>query len=128
MATGSGSSVDIRAWGTQPPLFITLLAREVEQSNRTLAGKRLGLSRTAVSLVLINRYPAATTAVEQRVLETLGRIQCTALGNAITAEQCQSHHQRKAPTHNPQAMQLWRACQHCANNPNCARRKERNHV
>lgn len=109
--------VDIRAWGEHPPLFITLLANEVEQSNRTLAGKRVGLSRTAISLVLVNRYPAATSGVERRVLEVLGRIPCMALDRDITVEQCQAHRQRQAPTHNPMAMQHWRACQRCPNNP-----------
>lgn len=119
----SQTTVDIRAWGEQPPLFITLLAKEVAQSNRTLAGKRVGLSRTAISLVLVNRYPASTNGVERRVLHVLGRIACAALGDEITAAQCQNNRDRRAPTHNPMAMQLWRACQQCPNNPACVQRK-----
>lgn len=113
--------IDLSGWGEQPPLFVTLLAREVEQSNRTRAGERIGMSRTAVTLVLQNRYPSPTTqGVERRVMDALGRIGCVALDQEITAEQCQNYRQRQAPTHNPMAMQHWRACQHCPNNPHCA--------
>lgn len=112
--------VDLSCWGEQPPLFVTLLAREVEQSNRTKAGERIGMSRSAVSLVLANKYPSPTTNnIERRVMDTLGRIECIALGDVLTVEQCQTYRERPAPTHNPPAMQHWRACQHCPSNPNC---------
>lgn len=122
------AQVDLSAWGEQPPLFVTLLAREVEQSNRTKAGERIGMSRTTVTLILQNRYPSPTTkGVERRVLKVLGRIPCAAIGGVVTVEQCQSYRERPAPTHNPMAMQHWRACQHCPNNPNCMT-QERRHV
>lgn len=113
--------IDLSGWGEQPPLFVTLLAREVEQTNRTRAGERIGMSRTAVTLVLQNRYPSPSTArVETRVLDALGRIECVAAGEAVTVEQCQTYRERPAPTHNPMAMRQWRDCQHCPINPNCA--------
>lgn len=115
------TQVDISAWGNEPPLFVRLLAAEVGASNRTRAAERVGISRTAVSLVLVNKYSSPSTAgVERRVLDSLGRIECVAVGETLTIEQCQSYRQRPAPTHNPQAMQHWRACQHCPMNPNCA--------
>lgn len=120
------AQVDLSAWGEQPPLFVTLLAREVEQSNRTKAGARIGMSRTAVTLVLQNRYPSPSTArIERRVLDALGRIECVAIGEIVTAEQCQTYRERKAPTHNPMAMQHWRACQHCPSNPSCNAQEQR---
>lgn len=115
------SQVDISAWGNKPPLFVRLLAAEVGASNRTRAAERVGISRTAVSLVLVNKYSSPSTAgVERRVLNSLGRIECVAADETLTIEQCQSYREKPAPTHNPQAMQHWRACQHCPNNPNCA--------
>ena len=97
-----------------------LLAAEVAASNKTKASQRIGMSRTAVSLILVNRYASPSTAgVERRVMETLGRIECVALGTDINTDQCQSYREKPAPTHNPQAMQHWRACQHCPINPNC---------
>ncbi|MBH2032419.1 MAG: hypothetical protein I8H73_06175 [Pseudomonadales bacterium] len=110
----------IQAWGEEPPLFVRLLGAEAARSTMAAAGKRIGMSRTAVSLLLSNRYPSPSTAgVERRVMSVLGRIECVAIDQVITAEQCQSYREKAAPTHNPQAMQQWKACQHCTFNPNC---------
>jgi hypothetical protein len=115
------NQIDLSAWGSEPPLFVKLLAAEVGVSNRTRAAERVGISRTAVSLILVNKYSSPSTAgVERRVLDSLGRIDCVAVGEVITIEQCQSHRDKPAPTHKPHAMQHWRACQHCPYNPNCA--------
>lgn len=109
----------LAAWGPEPPLFVRLLAAEVAASNKTKASQRIGMSRTAVSLILANRYASPSTAgVERRVMETLGRIECVALDDVVTTGQCQSYREKPAPTHNPQAMQHWRDCQHCIHNPN----------
>ena len=113
--------LELAAWGAEPPLFVRLLAAEVAATNQTKASQRIGMSRTAVSLVLANRYASPSTAgVERRVMETLGRIQCVALDAEVTVDQCQNYREKAPPTHNPQSMQLWRACQHCPHNPNCA--------
>lgn len=110
----------LEAWGEQPPLFVQLLGAEVARSNMTETGKRIGMSRTAVSLVLANRYPSPSTAgVERRVMDVLGRLECVAMGEVVTTAQCQSYREKPAPTHNPNAMQHWRACQFCPNNPSC---------
>lgn len=114
------TSVDLSNWGADVPQFVRLLAAEVKMSDRSKAGQRIGMSRSAVSLILSNKYPSPSTRrVERRVMEVLGRIQCVALDEPLTVEQCQGFYQKQAPTHNPQAMQHWRACQHCPFNPNC---------
>ncbi|WP_282339422.1 hypothetical protein [Pseudomonas sp. PS02288] len=114
-------NVDLSCWGTQPPLFVQLLAAEVAASDRTKAAERIGMSRTAVSLVLANKYSSPSTAgVERRVMDVLGRIECVAVGEIVTVEQCQSYRERPAPTHNPRAMRQWLACQNCPINPTCS--------
>jgi len=122
-------SAQLAAWGEQPPLFVCLLGAEVARSNMTKAGQRIGMSRSAVSLVLANRYPSPSTAgVERRVLNVLGRLDCVALDAVVNAEQCQSYREKPAPTHNPQAMQHWVACLHCPHNPTCSTDKEKHHA
>lgn len=112
--------VDLSNWGAEPPQFVRLLAAEVRATDRTKAAERIGMSRTAVSLILANKYTSPSTAgVERRVMSVLGRIDCVAVGELLTIEQCQGYREKPAPTHNPQAMQHWRACQHCPMNPNC---------
>ncbi len=116
------SHVDLSAWGSEPPLFVRLLAAEVAASDRTRTGSRIGMSRTTVSLILANKYSSPSTAgVERRVMAALGNgfVECIAVGELLAAEQCKTFRERPAPTHNPQAMQHWRACQHCPHNPNC---------
>lgn len=112
--------VDLSAWGPEPPRWIRLLAAEVEASNRTEAGKRIGVSRTAVSLVLANNYSSPSTAgIERRVLAALDGRDCPAQGKRISAEECREFRERPAPTHNPMAMRIWRTCQGCPHNPAC---------
>lgn len=54
----SAARVDLSAWGEVPPQWIALLAREVERSTRSRVAERVGISRTAVTLALQNRYPS----------------------------------------------------------------------
>ncbi len=110
--------IDLSAWGAEPPRWVSLLAAEVEATNMTRAGERIGMSRSAVSLALANRYPSPnTTGVEQRVIEALDRMSCPAQGSDIDSSQCRRYRDREAPTHNPMAMRAWRTCQNCPNNP-----------
>lgn len=110
--------IDISNWGDQPPHWVTLLANEVESSNRTKAAERIGISRTAVSLLLANRYSSPSTAgMERRILAALGGIYCPAHNEMISTEQCRAYRDRPAPTHNPMAMRVWRVCQSCEHNP-----------
>jgi hypothetical protein len=117
--------VDLSAWGDEPPRWIVLLAAEVEASNMTRAGERIGMSRSAVSLALANRYPSPnTTGVEQRVIEALDGMSCPAQEAVISTDQCRAYRGRPAPTHNPMTMRAWRTCQNCPNNPNNAQGDE----
>lgn len=112
------SRVDLSAWGDEPPRWVQLLAAEVEASNRKRAAERIGMSRTAVSLALSNRYSSPSTAgIERRVLDALGGIDCPAHGETISTQQCRDYRERPAPTHNPMAMRVWRTCQSCPHNP-----------
>ena len=110
-------AVDISNWGEEPPRWITLLANEVRATNRKMAGDRIGVSRSAVSLALANRYPSpSTSSIEKKVLEALDGLNCPAQERTISVEQCREYRSRPAPTHNPMAMRLWRSCQTCPNN------------
>lgn len=124
----NASAERLSAWGDAPPLWVRLLAAEVARSNMTIAARRIGMNRATVSTVLRNCYPSQSTAgVERRVMDALGRLDCPAQGATVTAAECQAFREKPAPTHNPMAMQHWRACQHCTHNPNCAR-KEPSHA
>jgi len=108
--------------------WLDLLRAEAGATSITATALRLGVSRTTVSLCLAERYPASTERIEAKVWDVLGQIECPALGGTITATECRTYRERPAPTHNPMAMQHWKACQHCPHNPNCAPRKEVAHA
>ncbi|WP_447926921.1 hypothetical protein [Vreelandella sp. EE27] len=119
------TTVDITNWGAEPPRWIVLLADEVRATNRKLAGERIGISRSAVSLALANRYPSPSTAgIERRVLEALDGLECPALAMKVSVEQCREYRARPAPTHNPMAMHQWRRCQQCPYHPTCTQGDE----
>ena len=102
--------------------WIEALRAAVAASSMTVVAGKLGLSRTAVSLVLAGKYGvsrsrpqgASTASIERRVRLLYGPLQCPAEGQPITPDACRQHREAKAPINNPVAMLAWRACRgHC---------------
>lgn len=103
------------------PAWLDLLRKEVEALPKPggikIVAARIGYSRTAVSLVLADKYPGKTDRLAQRVMEVLGEVECPSEGRTIAYSECQLMRLREAPTHNPALMRHWRCCQSCPNNP-----------
>lgn len=85
-------------------------------SSKQQVANKLGVSRTAISLVMRGKYGANTKHIEAKVLEVFGRIQCPHLETEITQAECQSNRRGPAPTSSAREMKHWRACQSCSNN------------
>jgi hypothetical protein len=118
------STVDISAWGATPPAWIQLLANAVEGSSRAEVARRLGVSRTSVSLLLINNYPNPSTAKMQAKVEgMLAAVSCPILGE-ISGQECQKEREKPFSSGNQARIPLYRACRSCPNNPN---RQENGH-
>ena len=110
--------VDVSAWGEEPPHFIRLLADAVALSSRATVARQIGVSRSAVSTLLSNRYPSKTTnKIEQKVVDALGRVNCPTLGD-ITSAKCHRTRIRPFMNTNNQTIAQFRACANCPNNPN----------
>lgn len=101
--------------------WLEILRQAVEDNPRGIAGVAdqmgKGVSRTALSLVLANKYPAKTDRIAARVLDTFARISCPHLGETVTQAQCRHFANRAAPTNSPRDMRHWRACQACPHKP-----------
>ncbi|KAA0678108.1 hypothetical protein [Roseomonas genomospecies 6] len=83
------------AWGGNPPPFVVLLAKEVDRTSLGSAGNRIGYGKAAVSLVLSNRYGAATDAIRGAVMAALGEaVDCPLLG---PIEQARCHAAQSTP-------------------------------
>ena len=97
-------------------MWMSLLESAVNASSKAAVAEILGVSRTAVSLVISGKYPASTDKIAQRVIEAYGRIDCPFLGTSIALAECKGYHTSAVPTSSPRAMKHWRACQTCPNN------------
>lgn len=106
-----------QSWGENPPRFIQLLNAEASATDKTATAKRIGISRTAVSLLLCNKYPSPSyEKVEAKVMAALDKVQCPVLG-ALESSECQKQRSTPFSSANPQRVNLFRACQQCPNNP-----------
>lgn len=104
-------------WGDAPPRFIKLLEAAANETDKTTAAKKVGISRSAVSLLLRNKYPSPSCKkVELKILAALDQVQCPVLG-ALEMSDCQKHRNTPFSSANPQRVNLYRACQQCPNNP-----------
>lgn len=96
--------------------WIEILAEQVAKKNKQAVADEIGVSRTAISLVLDGKYPASTDNLERKVLERYSIVVCPFLNREISNKQCREHHSAKAPTSSPRAMRHWRVCQSCEHN------------
>ncbi len=107
---------------------LALLRAEVERSTITATAERLGVSRTAVSLLLAGKYTADPRQMYAHILDVLGAVHCPHLERDITRTDCRGWHTRHSPpAQSATAMRHWRACQHCINNPAAATEDETCH-
>lgn len=112
------NNVDISAWGQEPPEFIRVLASIVASAgSNQAAANQIGISRSAVSTLLANKYPANTAEKERQILAFNHGKQCPVLGQ-ISSSECQTNRQLPFLGTNPQRIALYRACRQCPNNPN----------
>lgn len=110
--------------------WFSLLSQVCESRKRKDVAKMLGISPTALSLVLngtglYGNGQASTAKIADRVLHTFGRFVCPHLteqadaetqaagGVVIEADRCRAFAHRPAPTGSPRDLRHWQACLHC---------------
>ncbi|MGE4539239.1 MAG: LacI family transcriptional regulator [Desulfovibrio sp.] len=96
--------------------WLALLTEEAARTSITATARRLGYSRTSISLVLAGKYPGGTDKMAARVLEAFRRVVCPLLDKEVTPAECAKNGGR-VPTSSPAALRLWRACQTCPHRP-----------
>lgn len=98
------------------PDWHAILAQAVSTSSRAQVARDLGVSRTAVSLILAGKYPGQTNRMAARIMDRYGRVACPYLEREVTPAEC-ARYGREIPTASPDALRHWRACQGCEHNP-----------
>jgi len=96
--------------------WLSILKNEVKQTSAAAVARKLGVSRTAVSLCLQGKYPGGTEKMAARVLALLGERFCPRVDHCISAGECLNQCRQIAPTHNPMQMRGWGVCQQCKRN------------
>ena len=96
--------------------WLDILTAEARRTTIAATARRLGYSRTAVSLALAGKYPGGTDKLATTVLETFCRTLCPHLDREMTPAECAKNGGR-VPTSSPAALRLWRACQACPHKP-----------
>ncbi len=104
-----------------------LLIAAVTDDPRGKAGvaEKLGVSRPLLSRVLsaADRLNFSA-ALAERVMAVYGEVQiCPASDMPLDRERCRAFVGRPAPTHNPQAMRVWKCCQRCPHRPTSGEKK-----
>jgi hypothetical protein len=95
----------------------SLLAAEVARSSKADVARRIGCSRSAISMVLRGTYPADPARIVARVVELLSRVHCPHLERAIAPTDCRTYALGAPPISSTVAADHWRACQRCAHRP-----------
>lgn len=112
--TASLKAID--AWGAPPPAWVRRLAEEVDATSLAAVGARIGYGKSALSMVLANRYGAGTAKVQIAVEELLGRststVACPVLGE-IPVERCRTTQGAPFQPYQPLAGMLAAACRIC---------------
>ena len=101
---------------TSEPRWLALLRAEANRTSIGRAAIRVCYSRTAISLTLDQKYTGDLVKMASRVLAALElpmAVACPYLLLNLPTAMCNDFSTRRAPTHNPFAMQHWRACQQC---------------
>lgn len=93
-----------------------ILAQAVGASSCAQVARCLGVSRTAVSLLLSGKYPGSPERMAARIVERYGRVTCPYLDREVAPAECERY-SGEMPTASPDALRHWRACQGCEHNP-----------
>jgi hypothetical protein len=104
---------------TEKPIWRVLFCRAVAEAGGVLniVADQMEVSRTLVSLVANDKYPASLDKFAAKVIETYDAFDCPHLDSRVTAAQCKQHALRPAPTSSARDARHWRACQTCPNKP-----------
>lgn len=114
---------------TSKPHWLQLLEKSAKATSIGKTAEVVGYSRTSVSQALAGKYPGDLAKMEQKVLQALElpmAVDCPHLKLKLPTSMCNQFSAVPAPIHNPVSIQIWRACQTCANrcDPPVQRRSE----
>ncbi|WP_275789743.1 helix-turn-helix domain-containing protein [Pararhizobium gei] len=107
------------------PEWLEVLRREAgkEGVTKQAIADAIGVSRTAVSLLIAGKYTARTDKVAEKIANKVmalyaHRVWCPHTHQSITSIACAQHHSAPMTMSDPDALRHWVACKKCPQNPN----------
>lgn len=107
------------------PEWMDVLRAEAAKPNTTkqAIADALGVSRTAISLLIAGKYTARTDKVTRKIADKVmdlyaHRRWCPHLHRSIAQSACTEHRSTPMPMSDPAALRHWVACKNCPQNPN----------
>lgn len=108
----------------EDPQWIDVLRAEAAKPKRTKAeiGRELGISRTAVSLLIDGKYTAKLDKVSAKIAPKVmalysHQVWCPHLRASIAPSVCADHYSAPMTMSNPDKLKQWAACRACTQNP-----------
>ena len=99
--------------------WLEILRRQADIKGRAMVARELGISASTISLVLSDKYPATTDAIEARVMAIYGHngiVACPAMGN-ISPDLCidlwEKAQKIGVKCGNPATIRLYKCCLKC---------------
>lgn len=101
--------------------WLDILRKQTEVKGRSTVAKELSVSTATLSLVLSDKYPASTAAIENKVANfygsSNGQVDCPALGD-ISPDVCFANWEKAKKIGmscgNPRTIRLYKACLNCS--------------
>lgn len=87
----------------------------IDLGSKAAVATKMGVSRTAISLVLAGKYKGDPANVYATAIAVFGGVDCPHLEQRIDVAACIAYGTGLPPTQNPMAMRHYRACQSCPN-------------
>lgn len=101
----------------EPEWLSWLRERVAEVGSMQAVAEEVGISRTAISLLLAGKYTAGTDKVAAKItaFAQRDRVWCPHLKVALDASACANYAAAAMPMSDPAALKLWIACRGCPN-------------
>lgn len=101
----------------EPEWLAWLRARVRQLGSAQEAADDIGISRTAVSLLLAGKYSASTDKVAARItaVACVGSTWCPHLRRSLSDAECRTASLSPMPQSDPAALRHWIACKSCPN-------------
>lgn len=100
------------------PHTLYMLQQAVKGSSNTAVAAEIGVSRTAISLYLNDKYGADEAGLEAKIRARYDSYSCPHFGEAISAVECQVRAKSVKPFGGRAKLAHWNACQCCDRNVN----------